>query len=282
MDPSYPRVIRLDSRYRTAGTPTDCVFTLPYDVEFPRGTRCFVSAVSCPHAWFNVDLGLSDKLYVRETRVQGGAVLVKCRVLQLEAGNCTSMTLPPALQTLMNAGRSFANSTYSVEYVPLQGCLRTQLSGADTTARFSLPSEDELLSQAWRSANWTGDADAYAADDLDTMGDLLRLPATSAPNTTLLTGLLNVSPVDVVYLRSSTLASGDSIGPRGEADIIQRIAVDSTYGYNLSYTSNGADSEYFSVQGVYRELRFALTNVRSRTLDLHGGFFSVELTFAVE
>jgi len=280
MEPSYPRVVRLDSRYRTAGSPTDCVFTLPFNVEFPRGVRCFVSAFSCPHAWFNVDLGLSDKLYVRETRVQSGITYVRCRALQLEAGNYTSLTLPPALQTLMNAGKSFPNASYTVEYLPSQGCLRVQLTGSDTTARFSLPSEDELLSSTWRAANWTGTADDLVPNDLDTMGDLLRLQAVSTPTTSLTTGLLNTSPVDVIYLRSATLASGDSIGPRGESDIIQRIAVTTSYGYNLAYTSNGADSEYFSVQGGFRELRFSLTNVRGRTLDLHGGFWSVELTFS--
>jgi hypothetical protein len=279
MDPSYPKVIRLDSRYRSSGGPTDPVFNLPSNPEFPDGTHCYVSAFSCPHAWYNVDTGLSDKLYVRETRTQGGVALVRCRVLQLEAGNYTSMTLPPALQTLLNTGKSFAAS-YEVSYVPSQGCLRIQLNtAADLSALFQLPSEDELTSQAWRTANWTGTADAFSADDLDTMGDLLRLPETSAPTTNVLTGLLNTSPVDVLYLRSPSLATYNSIGPRGEADILQRVPVTTSYGYNLSWTSSGSDAEYSLVRGSFSQLRFSLTNVRGRVVSLHGGFFSVELTF---
>lgn len=279
MDPTYPKCIRLDSRYRSSGTPTDCAFQLPAAIEFPPGTRCYVSAFSVPHAWYNVDSGLSDKLYVRETRTQAGATLVSCRVITLDPGNFTSMTLPIALQTALNTGKSFAAS-YVVEYVPQQGCLRIQLNGAaDTTARFQLPSEDELTSQAWRAANWTGAADAYSANDLDTMGDLLRLPGVSEPTTMLLTGLLNVSPVDVLYLRCPSLATYNSLGPRGEADILQRIPCTSTYGFNLHFVSNGADTEFALVQGGYRELSFQLTNVRGRTVDLHGGFMSIELTF---
>jgi len=186
MDPTYPKVIRLDLRYRSAGTPTDCAFELPYAVEFPQGVQCYISAFSCPHAWFKVDAGLSDLLYVIEVRTQGGASVRRCRVLQLEAGNYTSMTLPPALQNLLNSTKSFPNSTYAVTYVASQGCLRIELTGSDATARFQLPSEDELLSQNWRTANWTGTADAYSPGDLHTMGDLLRIPAVSTPSTLLL------------------------------------------------------------------------------------------------
>lgn len=279
MDPAFPKVIRLDSRYRSGGSPTDPTFQLPYGANFPTGTRCYISAFSVPVAFYNVDRDLSDKLYVREERVQGGATLVRCRALQLEAGNYTSGTLPTALQDLLNTGRSFTNASYVVEYVPAQGCLRIRLTGTDASARFQLPSEDELTSSGWRAANWTGTADTYSPADLDTMGDLLRLPASSAPTTLLLTGLLNTSPVDVLYLRCPSLSTYNSIGPRGEADILARFPVTASYGFNLHWTSNGADSEYSLVQGGFSELSFSLTNVRGRLIDLHGGYMSIELTF---
>jgi len=91
----YPRVIRVDARYRSRGTPTDFAVQLPRTVEFPPETMCYVSAVSLPHAFFNVDALLSDQLYVIETRSQ------------LDAGNCTSITLPTALTEKLNAGKSF-------------------------------------------------------------------------------------------------------------------------------------------------------------------------------
>ena len=82
MEPAHPKVIRLDSRYRSGGGPTDPIFQLPYSCNFPAGTRCYVSAFSCPAAWCNVDQGLSDTLYVRETREQSGTP-VRCRVITL-------------------------------------------------------------------------------------------------------------------------------------------------------------------------------------------------------
>jgi hypothetical protein len=277
----YPRVIRVDSRYRSSGTPTAFSVQLPRTVEFPPETVCYVSAVSLPVAWFNVDTFFSDKLYVRESRDAG----VRCRVITLDAGNYTSVTLPVALAEKLNAGKSFPTMAYSVNYVGSRGCLLIQLSAnsgqaADSSARFQLPSEDELLSQSWRTANWTGSADSFDAGDLDTIGDLLRLPGTSAPTTSLETGLLNVSPTDVLYLHSNLCDFGASIGPRGESDQIQRVPIDVSYGFICHYAANGSNEECFPVRGSYNELTFRLANVRGRTVDLHGGFMSVELTFA--
>ena len=277
----YPRVIRVDSRYRSRGTPTDFAVQLPRTVEFPPETMCYVSAVSLPHAFFNVDALLSDQLYVIETR-SGGQV--RCRTIQLDAGNYTSITLPTTLTEKLNAGKSFPTMAYSCTYVGARGSLLIQLAAIsgqtpDPTARFQLPSEDELLSPVWRSTNWVGNADPIDPSNLDTIADLLRLPGVSTPTTSLETGLLNISPTDTLYLHSNLADFGCSIGPRGESDQIQRIPVETSYGFVLHFISNGADSESFPVRGSYHELSFRLCNVRGRTIDLHGGFMSVELTF---
>jgi hypothetical protein len=178
---------------------------------------------------------------------------VRCRVITLDAGNYTSVTLPTALAEKLNAGKSFPTMAYTATYVGARGCLLIQLTvsgqAADSTARFQLPSEDELLSPTWRAANWTGSADPFDPTDLDTTGDLLRLPLTSTPTTSMETGLLNVSPTDTLYLHSNLCDFGASIGPRGECDQIQRLPVDVGYGYTLHYTANGSNDECFPVRG---------------------------------
>jgi hypothetical protein len=275
-DPTFPHVIRVDSRYRLeGGTSTDFTVRLPSTVEFPEDCRCFVSAVSLHHSWWNVEQGLSDRLYVIETRT--GEKL--CRAVQVPAGNYTSLSLPAAIADALNSGKLWTNMSYVVDYVGTRGTLRIQLAAAgsvDASARFQLPSEDELLSSSWRSANWVG---AINPDDLDTMSDLLRLSAVSAPTTLYETGLLDVSPVHVLHLRSN-LAAFDTLGPRGEADIIQRVPVTTGYGYVEHYVANGSNSEFFSVgRGQFSELRFRLENVKGKTIDLHGGQVNIELHF---
>jgi len=272
---SFPKVIRVDSRFRVSGTSTDFRIQLPAAVAFPQGTVCYCSALSLPHSWWNVEEGLSDKLYVIETK----GAQKRCRVLTLPAGNYTSLTLPGAIATALNTGTSLTGMTYVVDYLTARGCLRIQLAGTDATARFRLPSEDELASATWKAAYWTGTADAYSASDLDTTGDLLRLAATSANTTIVETGLLDVSPIHCLYLHSD-LPTFDTVGPKGEADIVQRVPVTTSYGYVLHYIANGASEEFFPLGKLsFQTMDFRLTNVHGKPVDLHGGQVSLELTF---
>ena len=280
--------MRFDSRFRTGGSsPTDFSVQLPYPLQMPEGTRCFVTAMTFPHSWYNVQAGISDRLHVVETRTVAAVPQKKCRALQLDAGNYTSLTIAAALQTALNDGSLFAGSmTYSVQYLSATGTLRIQLATAtggttDATARFQLPGLEEVSSPAWKAANWTGAADVYSVDDPDSMADFLRLAPVSAPTTLYMTGLLNVSPVDTLYLHSS-LSTGDSLGPRGESDIIQRIPVTSSYGYQEVYLPSGSDEEWFDVsRSTLQNLTFRLSNVYGKTIDLNGGTVSLELTFAL-
>jgi len=276
----FPKCIRIDSRFRTSGTSTDFRIQLPSAVAFPEGCVGYVSAVSLPHSWWNVDENVSDHLYVIETK--GSPTQKRCRVLTIPAGNYTSLTLPGVISTALNTGSFLTGMAYQVDYVTARGCLKIQLvaSGAvDATARFQIPSEDEITSASWKAANWTGTADAYDINDPDTMGDLLRLEATSAPTTSFETGLLDISPVHCLYLQSN-ISAFTTVGPRGEGDIIQRLPVTTSYGYVLHYVANGASEEYFPItRATFKELTFRLCNVRGRTIDLHGGQMSIELTF---
>ena len=47
----YPKVIRVDSRFRVSGTSSDFRVQLPNAVSFPPGVVCYVSAVSLPRSW---------------------------------------------------------------------------------------------------------------------------------------------------------------------------------------------------------------------------------------
>jgi len=281
MEGAFVKALRVDSRFRKeGGTSSDFAVELPQTIEFPPDTRGYVSAMSAPHSWWNVEAHQSDRLHVIESRTVAGTPEVLCRRVVVPEGYYTSLTLPGAIAAALNAGKLWPTMAYDVQYVSSKGFLRIQLvaTGAtDATARFRLPSEDELLSATWRAANWTGEA--LRAGDLDTMGDLLRLPPVSAPTTAMDTGLLDASPLHVLYLKSNITAF-DTLGPRGESDIIQRIPVTEGYGYVIHYAATGASEEFFTVgRGQLRELRFQLHTVNGKPVNLHGGQVSIELTF---
>lgn len=277
-----PRVLRIDSRFRTSGTSTNFSYQLPESVEFPLGTTAHVSAVTLPYSWWNVDADVNDILYVVED--PGGAP--QPRSIKLTAGQYTSLTLPTLLQNALNNGSALTNMTYSVVYQSAQGCLLIQLvapsgGGGNANARFRLPSEDELMNAQWRASYWNQNAGLNVRDPMS-IGDLLRLPAASSPTTSLSTGLLDVGPQHALYLRSN-IGNYNTMGPRGERDIIARIPVDVSYGYVLHYRHSGFEQDSFDVGGLsLRDLSFRLTNSKGAVMDLHGGQMSVEIIFVGE
>ena len=280
------KVLRIDSRLRASGTSSDFSIVLPRALTFPEDAVCYVSAVSVPFSWYNVSESMNDVLFCIERK--GATVIQACRAIALPKGQYTALSLPTMLQTSLNTGSTLTGMTYQVTYDSTRGTISIRLvngTGSDATARFQLPSETELMSVAWRSANWValggGTAATYDIRDPDSIGDLLRLPETSISTTSLESGLVNVSPIDVLYLRCS-LNNFSTLGCRGEADWIARIPVDVSYGFTIHYEHSGLLDDHFGCGGQsgVQELRFSLVNSKNTIVDLNGAPMSVELVFS--
>ena len=76
----FPKCIRIDSRFRTSGASTDFRIQLPTAIAFPEGVVGYVSAVSLPHSWWNVEEGVSDKLCVIDSACYPFDVPLKGRI----------------------------------------------------------------------------------------------------------------------------------------------------------------------------------------------------------
>ena len=99
--------------------------------------------------------------------------------------------------------------------------------------------------------------------------------------TALETGLVNVTPIDVLYL-TSNLTNWSTIGPRGEADWICRIPVDVAYGFGIHWQHSGNVYDFFEVGSMsgIQELTFKVINSFGTVVDLQGAPVSIELVFA--
>ena len=282
MENSAPKVLRIDSRFRTSGTSTDFQYELPESVQLPDGTQAHVSGVSFPYSWNNLQRNVNDTLYVIEA--DDATASAWRRVIKLDAGQYTSLTLPALIQNALNAGTNLSPLQYNVSYVSAQGCLQIQLQGTGGVGqkKFRLPSEDELTSAQWLTANWypaQGTA-VVNTQDPQSIGDLLRLPAVSGYTSAQLTGLIDVGPQHVLYLHSS-ISSFNQMGPRpGERDVICRIPVDVSYGYVVHYRHATIENDTFHVGGQsLRNISFRLTNGKGAVIDLQGGQLSIEIIF---
>ena len=90
------RCLAVDSRARKSGTSNDFTFELEESVEKPRGCVCWITDVSMPTTWFNVN-ETCDRIYLIERR---DGVTVP-QVLRVPAGQYTGSDLASAIQTLL-------------------------------------------------------------------------------------------------------------------------------------------------------------------------------------
>ena len=96
------------------------------------------------------------------------------------------------------------------------------------------------------------------------------------------TGFLDLLNVHSLYLRSSNLGSFQTIGARGESDIIKKIPVSSGYGYLIIDTVVSNHDKIDVSRQTLKTLEFRLTNVKGEVVDLHGAHVSWSLVFVQE
>ena len=109
----------------------------------------------------------------------------------------------------------------------------------------------------------------------------------SAPNNSYFilfdtTNFIDLLNVHSIYICSSNLGSFQTLGPRGNTDILKKVPVSSNYGYlildSVVSTIDGID---VSKQGI-KTLHFRITDVRGNIIPLHGSHVSFSLIFKSE
>ena len=91
--------------------------------------------------------------------------------------------------------------------------------------------------------------------------------------------LLNVHSL---YLTSDNLGNFETLGPRGNRNILKKIPASSNYGYlildNIVSTIDGIDVS----KSAIKLLHFQLTDARGHVVDLHGSHVSFSLIFKTD
>ena len=127
---------------------------------------------------------------------------------------------------------------------------------------------------------WTGTGgDAYVAKSAE---ELLRLDTMSTRYVTWNSNFIDLLNVRSLYLTSDSLGNFETLGPRGNRNIIKKILVSSNYGYlildNIVSTLDGID---VSKAGI-KSLHFKLCDARGNVVPLHGSHISFSLIFKTD
>ena len=123
MSDIFCRKIYVDSAQRISGTPSNFNVSLVRDVAVPKRCAAFVSDVSIPHTWLNVDEH-ADRLYWDEYN-EGAFVTFK--IASFQQKNYTGSTLAAAMEEEMNAATSMVHYMYKVHYASDPGKIQANL-----------------------------------------------------------------------------------------------------------------------------------------------------------
>jgi hypothetical protein len=242
-----PRKLYIDSRFRSSGSHSDFTFQLSQSVEVPHGWVAIIDNIQIPNVFLTCD-GSRNRLYLR---LSNSDQPDQDRMITLTDGMYNGITLAIELQAQLNA---LGIGTFTVVYDTGTG----QLSIGVTGAAFA------VIRVLGRSVHRPYDA-------LETIGaDLTNGHGMFSGETVVLPGHVDVAGTRVLYLTSSNLGHYNSLGPRGESDILRAIYVDQPNG---SYISSQILNpwEHIDVGGQQlQSLRFRLTDGNGRVVDMRG------------
>ena len=272
------RKIHVDSRFKSSGTHSQFEFPLAEPFSTPEGTVCYVDNVSIPHSWLSVD-NSNKYLYIAE-RAGGGPYTYTVRRIELATGNHSGTTLKTALQTALNSNTP---STISASYVVTHTLNTNKIAIASPAASvFHILTDDEI--QIYDNALYT-----INKDSVQSANGLLRNreggSSSSAGNYTYtdlyVSGSIDLLSHHSVYIHSS-LASFNTLGPKGQSDIICKVPVSSSYGFSIHH--NVSSAQDFSEVGKrsISSISFSIRDAYGNLIDLEGAAWSLSLVFALK
>jgi hypothetical protein len=99
------------------------------------------------------------------------------------------------------------------------------------------------------------------------------------PNYLFVSCFLQLTQNDV-YITSPNLGTYTTLGPRGEANILRKVPVTSTYGYLIVDQATSNHAYLDCSEQTLNTLEFEIRDVNGKVVDLHGHHVSFALVFA--
>jgi len=262
--------IYIDSRFKLPSSESNSNFRVELNnvVEFDAGTRCYLSNVIIPNTWYTIEDN-NDRLYVRINH--SGLNTSTDYIVSLTHKNYDLTSFRAELETrLDNLGISF-----TVVYDVNLGTLAIMCNNSLVT--WYLFTDEDLKT----NVNGTWNGNYYSVDNPRSCNGMLRNVGTSpAYKTTFVfqSGFVDVLNHHSVYICSSLVAN-DSLGGRGESNILKKVLVNANYGEIIMDESYYEHDFTTLSKSTLKILEFSLRDVYGNIIDLHGSHISFTLLF---
>ena len=249
--------IYVDSRYCTPDSSSDSDFKiqLARNIYLPERTVMHIENITLPHAWYSIETGINNLLYVK--------LGTTCFIATIPSTNYIGSSFATAMTTALGNG-------FTVSYE-----VNTNRLTISNSQSFKILTDIELATGL--NGDWTGPV--YNWSSPSSSNDVLA-NRTSNSGFSFVSGMLSLNGFRAVYISSSTLSNYNTVGARGENNIIKKVPVNADFGYQV-IDQMVSDHDYLSVERMtLGTIDFQVKDVKGNLIPFKGSPISFTIKFS--
>ena len=251
--------IYVDSRFCTADSNSDSDFKiqLTRNIYLPEKCVMHIENITMPHSWYSIEKGINDSIYVK--------LGTTCLIATIPSTNYIGSTFATAVATALGNG-------FTTSYE-----MNTNRLTISNSQSFKILTDAELatgLNGAWTGTvyNWSLPASA---------NDVLANRTVNS-GYSFVSGMLSLNGFRAVYISSSTLSNYNTVGAKGENNIIKKIPVSSDFGYQI-IDQMVSDHDFLSVERMtLSTIDFQIRDTKGNIVPLRGSPVSLTIKFSLQ
>ena len=249
--------IYVDSRFCTPDSSSDSDFKiqLARNIYLPEKCVMHIENITLPHAWYSIESGINNLLYVK--------LGTTCFIATIPSTNYIGSSFATSMTTALGNG-----FTCSYE-------VNTNGLTMSNSQSFKILTDVELatgLNDAWTGPvyNWSSPSSS---------NDVIA-NRTSNSGFSFVSGMLSLNGFRAVYISSSTLSNYNTVGARGENNIIKKVPVNADFGYQV-IDQMVSDHDYLSVERMtLGTIDFQVKDVKGNLIPFKGSPISFTIKFS--
>ena len=251
--------IYVDSRYRTADSVDDNDFKiqLARNIYLPEKCVMHIENIVMSHSWYSIEENINDIIYVK----LGSSSYLTA---QLPSNNYTGASLASTLANALGNG-----------FVVVYDLNKNRFTISNTQT-FKILTDSELAT----GLNNTFGA-SYNRSSPNSCNDIITNKVVNS-GTTFVSGMLNLNGFRALYISSSTLSSYNTLGAKGENNIIKKVPVNADFGY-ICVDQHVSDHDFLPVERMtLNTIDFQVRDVRGNLVPFHGSPISFTIVFSLQ
>jgi len=274
---TFPNKLYFDSRFRAdkRDKHADCSFTLPGgSLTIPQNYCALIDAVHIPNVFESV-VDTNNQIYWQEKDL----TTTYNHISMLRTKQYSGTDLALELQLAMNAQTSISGA-YTVTFDIGTGILTVRSGTLNVSFAFWGRDwlEDPTVVQLYWDPSGTPAIPTVLNDATEVLGCIREVPGFWHTERSF-DDFIDINRVKVCYLCSGDIGNFQSVGPRGESDILRRIDMTSPFG-NMCFDKLSSPFEKIDCGGqTLNTIRVQLRDSYGNLVDIRGRSYSFSLVF---